>query len=105
MKNTSNNTAVIILLIITFPIWIGLAGGALGLLAGIAGLIIGLVAGAFGLLAGLLGAVFGFFGWMIDGVFDWNFQPVNILISPLLILAFGLAIFFVLRSKKQTAGK
>ena len=59
---------VIILLVLTFPIWIGIAGGLFGL-------IIGLIAGFFGLIAGLFGAIIGAIGALIGAIFDVVFHP------------------------------
>ena len=63
-------TVVIVLLVLTFPIWIGIVGGLFGL-------IIGLIAGAFGLVAGLIGGIFGAIGGMIGAIFDVIFSPWN----------------------------
>ena len=61
-------TVVIVLLVLTFPIWIGIAGG-------IFGLVVGLIGGAFGLVAGLIGGIFGAIGALIGGIFDLIFSP------------------------------
>lgn len=45
----TNRTWLIILIIVTFPIWIGLAGGLFGLVAGIFGTLFGLVVAGFAL--------------------------------------------------------
>jgi len=59
---------VIVLLVLTFPIWIGIAGG-------IFGLVIGLIGGFFGLVAGLIGAIFGAIGAVFGAIFDFVFHP------------------------------
>jgi hypothetical protein len=61
-------TVVIVLLVLTFPIWIGIAGGIIGLVFGVVG-------GAFGLVAGLIGGIFGAIGAIIGGIFDIIFRP------------------------------
>lgn len=106
MARSSNNTAIVfILLILTFPLWIGIAGGIIGLVAGAFGLVIGLIAGVFGLFAGLIGGVFGFVGWVFDGLFDWDMHPINFVVSPFLLILFIVAVIMVFRSKQQTAKK
>lgn len=109
MKNNSNNTALIILLVLTFPIWIGLAGGAFGLLAGIFGVVIGLIAGVFGILAGLIGAIFGFFGsifsWTVGETFSLTLFPFSIAFNPFVWLALAFVIALVLHLRKQSFKK
>jgi hypothetical protein len=69
-------TAVIVLLVLTFPIWIGIAGGIIGVIGGIIGAI-------FGLIGGIIGAVFGVFGAVMGAIFDpwhdhqWHFHHFN----------------------------
>jgi hypothetical protein len=106
MARSSNNTAlIVIILILTFPFWIGIAGGIIGLVAGAFGLVIGLVAGAFGLFAGLIGGMFGFVGWIFDGLFDFDMHPFNFVVSPFLLLLFIVAIVMVFKSKQQAVKK
>jgi len=56
----SNSTLLIVLLIFTFPIWIGIFGGLFGLVAGVFGAVIGIIAGIFG-------AIIGVFSWSLPG--------------------------------------
>lgn len=104
-RSSTNSALLIIILLLTFPLWIGLAGGLIGLIAGAFGLVIGLIAGVFGLFAGLIGGMFGFVGWVFDGVFDWDMHPFNFVVSPFLLLLFIVAVVMVFRSKQQTARK
>ena len=67
-EENSVRTVVIVLLVLTFPIWIGIAGGIIGL-------VFGLIGGAFGLVAGLIGGIFGMIGAVIGGIFDFIFHP------------------------------
>lgn len=85
-SNTSSGTTIliIILIIFTFPIWIGIAGGLFGLIAGLFGAAIGIIAAVFG-------AVFGIFGAVIGGIFG-NWWPsshfgVNVFLAVCLVLA------------------
>lgn len=65
-SRSSTSTVLIVLLIVfTFPVWIGIAGGLFGIIAGIFGAVVGIFAGIFGAIFGLIGGVF---GWM----FDWH---------------------------------
>jgi hypothetical protein len=57
---------LIVIIIFTFPIWIGLAGGLIGLIGG-------LIGGLFGLIGGLIGAVFGIIGGVFGAIFDLLF--------------------------------
>ena len=66
--SSTSSILVIVLLVITFPIWIGLAGGLFGLVVGLAGACVGIIAGIFGAIIGVIGAIFG----SIFGIFDWN---------------------------------
>lgn len=83
-KNSSGTTVLIILLIVfTFPIWIGLAGGLFGLVAGLIGAV-------FGIIAAVFGAVFGVFGAVIGGIFGgWpaSHFGLNVFLAICLILA------------------
>lgn len=104
-RSSNNSILILVILVLTFPFWIGIAGGLIGLMAGIFGVVIGLVAGAFGLLAGLVGGVFGFIGWIFDGIFDWDMHPVNFVVSPFLLILLIVAVIMIFRSKQQTAKK
>ena len=64
--NSSTKILLIILLVFTFPIWIGVV-------AGLFGAVVGIIGGLFGIVVGLLATVFGLvvggIGCMIGGVF------------------------------------
>lgn len=66
-SNTSSGTTILIILIIvfTFPIWIGLAGGLFGIVAGLFGAAIGIIAAVCGAIIGGIAAMMGalFSGW------------------------------------------
>lgn len=104
-RSSNNSVLLIIILVLTFPLWLGIAGGLIGLVAGAFGLVIGLVAGAFGLFAGLIGSIFGFVGWIFDGLFDWEMHPFNFIVSPFLLLIFIVAVIMVFKSKQQAVKK
>lgn len=93
MTRSNNSSLFIVLLIIfTFPVWIGIAGGLFGLAAGVFGACIGIIAGIFG----AIGSVF--------GVFDWSVFP-HIHIGGFrffLVVAIIFAIVMMSRSKKSS---
>lgn len=78
-RNTSSSSTIllVILLFLTFPIWIGLGGLVIGLT-------FGLIGGVFGLIGGIIGAVFGTIAWVFKSIFhiffgwhtdvDWPFH-------------------------------
>jgi hypothetical protein len=101
-KTSSTSTVlVIILLVLTFPVWIGLAGGLFGIVAGLFGAAIGIVAGVFGAIFGVLGAVLGgifsIFDWHTDSHFPFVFHfPFKLMVIGMIIFA----IVLLSRSKK-----
>jgi hypothetical protein len=85
----SNSTLLIVLLMIfTFPIWIGIFGGLIGLIFGLFGACIGIIAGIFGAIFGSIGSVFGIFG----GSFP---------LSGFFVVALIFLIVLISRSKKK----
>jgi hypothetical protein len=87
-SRSSGSTVLIVLLIVfSFPIWIGLAGGLFGLVVGIFGAMIGVIAGVFGAIFGVIGGIFGWFfdwSWPFNGFFHWNI--FSILIIALIVV-------------------
>ncbi len=61
---------IVIVMIFTFPFWIGLLGGLFGL-------VVGLIGGAFGIVAGVFGAVIGGIFSVIGSIFHWGGGPWN----------------------------
>lgn len=100
MSNSTSSTLLIILLVITFPIWIGIAGGLIGLIVGLAGALIGIIVAVFSvigsLLSGIFGAIFGVFDWGY-GNFDFFDFSARKFIGVLLIIA---VIAMIVQSKK-----
>src|ERR1043165_59245 len=69
-SSSSQTILLAIIVIITFPIWIGLFGALFGVAAGIFGAAIGIVGGIFGAIFGLIALPFKLlFGW---GHWDWG---------------------------------
>jgi len=60
---TSTKVLLVILLILTFPLWIGIVaglfGGLVGIIGALFGIVVGLIGAAFGLVAGGIGCVIG----------------------------------------------
>lgn len=88
-SNTRSGTStllIVLLIIFTFPIWIGLAGGLFGLVAGLFGAAIGIIAGVFGaIIGGIAGAFGGMFGW--HGSFGCNAILAVMLVFAIVMLA------------------
>jgi len=93
-KASSNSSVlVLILLIITFPFWIGILGGVIGLVAGVFGAVIGIIGAVFGAIFGAIGAVF--------GIFDW-FPSIHLSgFRFFLVVAIIFAVVMMSRSKKK----
>jgi len=89
-KSSASTLLVILLIFLTFPIWLGISGGVLGLMAGLMAAIFGIFAGIFGAAFGVIGSMF-HWHWPFGGFFHWNFLTI--------ILIVGI-IVFISRSKK-----
>lgn len=108
MAKSTSTVLIVILLILTFPIWIGLAGGIFGLVVGLFGAAIGIIAGIFGAIDGILGAIVGIigelFGWIFGGIFDCDFYYPHVSFPrPLTLLLIILVVVLITRSKKAPA--
>ncbi len=107
MSKSASNALILILIIFTFPIWIGLAGGLFGLMMGLFGAFIGIVAGFFGLLGGALGAIIGaiaeVFSWVFGGFFGWDYYPNISLPRPLTLIVIVFVIALIVQSRKKQA--
>jgi len=53
---------LLVIIVFTFPIWIGIAGGLFGLVFGLIGGLFGLIGGAIGIVASVFAGIFGW-GW------------------------------------------
>jgi hypothetical protein len=88
-KSSTPTLLIVVLIICTFPFWIGLAAGMFGIVAGVFGAVIGIIAGVFGAVFGAIGGIFGLFfdwDWPFDGFFHWNLFPLVILVLIVLLL-------------------
>lgn len=84
-KSSTSTVLIILLVILTFPVWIAIAGGLFGMTIGMIGAAFGIVAGVFGAVFGAIGAIFGWlfnipFGWT-----DWNLLPVILIIAVVML--------------------
>jgi hypothetical protein len=98
-SNSSATTVLIILLVIfTFPVWIGLGAGIIGLVVGLFGAAIGLVAGIFGAILGVIG---GIFGWLFDWDHHWHgpFHFWNANVFAIILVT--VIVLIVTRAKKR----
>lgn len=91
-KSSTSSILIVVLIIFTFPVWIGLIGGLFGIIAGVFGAVFGafgaILGGIFGAFGALLG---GFFGWIFDwdcpGYGDWNGLTIAIIILAVVLLS------------------
>jgi hypothetical protein len=68
MTKSTSTLLVAILVILTFPIWIGLAGGLFGLVGGLLGALFGIMGAIFG---AIFGGIASLFDWIFGGMFHW----------------------------------
>lgn len=74
-KSSTSTLIVVLLVVFSFPIWIGIAGGLFGIIVGIFGAVFGIIAGVFGAVFGAIGGIFGWlfnWHWPFSGFFHWN---------------------------------
>ncbi len=84
-KNSTTTVLIVLILVFTFPLWIGIAGGLFGLVVGLFGGMIGIIAGIFGAIVGVFGWLFNWH-WPFVGFFHWNiFWIVMILLAVVMI--------------------
>ena len=89
-KSATSTVLIVLLLVFTFPIWLGIAGGILGVVAGVFGAIIGIFAGIFGAIAGIIGGIFGWvfdWHWPFPGFFHWNFFTIVAIVLVIALLS------------------
>ena len=94
---------IFIIMLFTFPIWIGLVGGFIGLFIGLLGGVIGIIAGIFGAIIGMIAwifkSIFGlFFGWPHWG-FDVGYHPFHF--NPYFLAAIIVVVIALVVSKRK----
>lgn len=84
-KTTTSTVLIVLLLVFTFPIWIGLAGGLIGIIAGIFGAVVGVIAAIFGAVFGVIG---GLFGWMFNWhpFSGWLHTPIFVITALVIVI-------------------
>ncbi len=92
-KSPNSTLLIVLLIVFTFPIWIGIAGGIFGLIAGIFGAVFGIIAGVFGAIFGIIG---GLFGWL----FDWHW-PFSVFYHWNVFIIFFIILVVVLISRSR----
>ena len=94
-KNSTSPILIAVIVLLTFPIWIGIIGGFFGVLGGIIGGIFGVITGIVGAIFGAMGSLFGWiFGWSCGGPFGWFWN------SEIYIIL-GIVLVIVLASKSR----
>ena len=89
-KSSTSTLLIVLLLVLTFPIWLGIAGGIFGLVAGLFGAIIGIFAGVIGAVFGIIGGIFGWFfhwDWPFSTFFRWNVFTIVAIAIVVILLA------------------
>lgn len=97
-QKSSNTLLIFLLVLITFPFWIGFFGMAVGIVGGVLGGVFGAV---FGVIGGLLGAFMGIITWpfkLIFGHGPW-FPHINGYVIALLVI---LAVVIAKRNSKNS---
>ena len=99
--STTSKVLLIIILVLTFPVWIGVVtgvfGGIVGLLGGLFGMVVGVGGAGIGIFfAGIVCLIVGvlrLFATPIEGVVTIGIGALSLAISILLILLFALLAF------------
>lgn len=73
-----------LVLLFTFPLWIGLIAGGFGLLMGIFGALFGIISGIFGALFGILG-----------GLFTWEWPGMHLVFPHFHLNGFTTAVLII----------
>jgi hypothetical protein len=93
-KSTTKSSSallIVLLVLITFPFWIGLFAAVVGTVGGVFGAV-------FGVIGGLLGAFFGIITWPIKALFghgDW-FPHIN----GYTIVVIAIVVYLISKSRK-----
>ena len=89
-KSSTPTILIVLLIIFTFPLWIGIAAGIFGVIAGLFGAVIGIFGAIFGTIFGVIG---GIFGWLFDwhwphyGFFHWNFVVILMIAAVIVLIS------------------
>lgn len=98
MSRSNSTLLIVLLMIFTFPIWMGIFGALFGVAAGLFGAVIGIIGGIFG---AIFGTIFG----VIGSIFSFDWYPFPFFHFPGFRFVFIVAIIFLIvllsRSKKR----
>lgn len=95
-SSTNSGTTILVILIIifTFPIWVGIAGGLFGLIAGLFG-------AAIGVIVGVIGAIIGVFAAIVSGLFGGWWPDSHLGLNVFLAICLVLAIIMLSKARKD----
>lgn len=96
---SDNRILWIILLVVTFPIWIGLAGGLLGLVFGLAGALLGIAGAGIGVICSgvfhAIGALVSLAGNPVGAMVDLGFGLIRVAVG---VLMTGLGVWLIAKA-------
>ena len=87
-RSTSSTILILLVLLITFPIWIAVGGIFLGIIGGLIGALFGVIGALFGVLMTLIALPFKLLvghGWLEDGIFHFNNHTWTIVAVVLIV--------------------
>lgn len=89
---------IILILVLTFPLWVGLLGAMVGILGGLFGVLIGIIAAIFGVIVALICLPFKIiFGWH-DWDWGWHGFP-DFNLNGYVVLAIIILVYLAYRRK------
>jgi drug/metabolite transporter superfamily protein YnfA len=92
IKSSTTAVLLILLIVFSFPIWIGIIGGLFGIIAGIFGAV-------FGVIGAIAGGIFHIFAGLFGWAFEWHW-PFHINWNGYTILVIAIIIVLLSRSRK-----
>jgi hypothetical protein len=87
-KSSTSTVLIVLLIVFTFPIWIGIAGGLFGIVFGVFGAVFGIIGAVFGVVFGAIGGIFGWlfnWDWPFGGFFHWNIFTILFVVVVVLL--------------------
>lgn len=100
-RSSSSTILIILILVLTFPVWLTLGGVLFGVIAGLFGALIGVFGGLFGALIGGLFALIALPFKILFG--DWGYHgPFHFGDHTLTIIALIVLVALVMRRQRST---
>ena len=101
-NDTSSSTILLaLILIITFPVWIVVAGALFGVAVGLVGVAVGVIGAIFGVMIGLIALPFKIlFGWGHWG-WGWHWFPFHH--NGFALIAIIIVAALIVRGRKQAS--